>query len=203
MVRRGKLQRVITTVLEESGLKVDAPSFTIAKDTVRSRVKAQTDLTKSSCGIAIPMATVEPLLVELFLQKAQMGQPLGIREGICFANSIIEGTVHEEAMVYLKTRLKIRESDVSTLGSKYWRKFRRRNEDILESGSGETQASARREWSTHLNFTKLYDLVYDRMEEARILEALDEPVWMNHEGEIFMSSEEALEMKVTHQVKHP
>ena len=130
VVKRGELQRIITNVLEESGLKVDAPSFTIAKDTVRSRVKAQTDLTKSSCGIATPMATVEPLLVELCLQKARMGQPLGIREGLCFANSIIEGTVHEEAMVYLNKRLNIRESDVSTLGSKYWRNFRRRPEDI-------------------------------------------------------------------------
>ena len=105
-----------------------------------------------------------------------MGQPLGIREGLCFASSIIEGTVHEEAMVMLKTRLKIRGNDVSTLRPKYWRNFRRRHEDILESGSGETQASARREWSTHLNFTKMFNLVYDRMKEARILEAIDEPV---------------------------
>ena len=84
MVKRGELQRVITTVLEESGLKVDAPSFTIAKDTVRSCVKAQTDLTKSCTGIVSPMAAVEPLLVQLYLQKAQMGQPLGIIEGLCF-----------------------------------------------------------------------------------------------------------------------
>ena len=34
MMKRGELQRVIATVLEESVLKVDAPSFTIAKDTV-------------------------------------------------------------------------------------------------------------------------------------------------------------------------
>ena len=87
----------------------------------------------------------------------------------------------------LKTHLKIRGSDVSTLGSKYWRNFRRRHEDILESGYGETQASTRREWSTYLNFTKMYNLVYDRMKEARILETLDEPFWMNCEGEeLFM-----------------
>ena len=41
------------------------------------------------------------------------------------------------------------------------------------------------------------------MKEARILEALDEPVLMNHEGGIVMSVEEALGMKVTHRVKHP
>ena len=41
------------------------------------------------------MAEVEPFWVQLYLQKAQMGQPLGIREGLCFANSLIEETVRE------------------------------------------------------------------------------------------------------------
>ena len=67
VVKIGELQRVIPTVLEESGLKVDAPSFIIAKDTVRSRVKAQTDLTNSFTGIVSPMNAVEPLLVQLYL----------------------------------------------------------------------------------------------------------------------------------------
>ena len=49
----------------------------------------------------------------------------------------------------------------------------------------------------------MYNLVYDRMKEARILEALDEPVWMNREGDIVMSAEEALGMNFKHQVKHP
>ena len=66
-------------MLEESRLKVYAPSFNITKGTVRSRVKVHTDLTKSITGIATPMAAVEPLLVELYLYKAQMGKPLGIR----------------------------------------------------------------------------------------------------------------------------
>ena len=45
-----------------------------------------------------------------------MGEPLRIREGICFANSIIEVTVHEEAVVAWKKVLKISGSDVSKLG---------------------------------------------------------------------------------------
>ena len=49
----------------------------------------------------------------------------------------------------------------------------------------------------------MYNLVYDRMKEARILEALDEPVRMNRESEIVMSAKETLGMKVTHRVKHP
>ena len=49
----------------------------------------------------------------------------------------------------------------------------------------------------------MYNLVYDRMKEARIIEDLDEPVWMNREGDIVMSAEDDLGMKFTHLVKHP
>ena len=49
----------------------------------------------------------------------------------------------------------------------------------------------------------MYNLVYDRMKEARIIETLDEPVWINRKGDIVMSAEEALGMKVMHRVKHP
>ena len=49
----------------------------------------------------------------------------------------------------------------------------------------------------------MYNLVYDRMKEARIIEALDEPVWMNPKGEIVMSEEEVLVMNFTHRLKHP
>ena len=50
VVKRGELQIFISTVVEEYGLYVDAPSFTIAKDTVQSRIKAQTGMTKSRNG---------------------------------------------------------------------------------------------------------------------------------------------------------
>ena len=70
-----------------------------------------------------------------------MGQSLGIREGLFFANSIVEGTAHEEAMVAWKTQLNLSGSGVSTLVPKYWRNFKRRHDGILHSGSGETQDS--------------------------------------------------------------
>ena len=70
-----------------------------------------------------------------------MGQLLGIREGLCFANFLIEVTVHEEAVLVWNTQLKLMGNGVSILGSKYWRNAKRRNDDILGSGSGEMQAS--------------------------------------------------------------
>ena len=132
-----------------------------------------------------------------------MGQPLGITEELCFSNSLIEGAVHEEAVFVWKKHLNLSKSDVSTLGWNYWSNFKRWHDNILDSGSGETQASTRKEWITHLNFTKMYNFFNDRIKEARILEALDKPVWMNRDGDIVMSMEENLGMMVTHQVKQP
>ena len=95
-----------------------------------------------------------------------MGQPLGIREGLCFANSIIEGTVHEEAMVSLKTRLNIRGSDESTLGSKYWRNFRRRHEDIIESSSDTSQTRRSSDLCGRLIILKKRDREHEALEHG-------------------------------------
>ena len=73
-----------------------------------------------------------------------MGQTLGIKEGLCFTSTCIEGTVRKEALFAWKTCLKLSGNDVSTLGSNYWRNFKRRHDDILDSFSSETQASTRK-----------------------------------------------------------
>ena len=44
----------------------------------------------------------------------------------------------------------------------------------------------------------MYNLVYDWMKEARVIETLDEPFWINRKGGIVMSVGKALGMKVTH-----
>mmetsp|Transcript_25354 Transcript_25354/g.42136 ORF Transcript_25354/g.42136 Transcript_25354/m.42136 type:complete len:154 (+) Transcript_25354:120-581(+) len=49
----------------------------------------------------------------------------------------------------------------------------------------------------------MYDLVYKEMGAARLLEELDEPVWMDLEGEVVATEAEAVGEKVTHDVKHP
>ena len=46
-------------------------------------------------------------------------------------------------------------------------------------------------------------MVHDQMKEVWSLEALHEPAWMNHKGDIVMYAEEVLEMKATHRMNHP
>ena len=57
--------------------------------------------------------------------------------------------------------------------------------------------------STHLNMTKIYNLVYNVMDEAGVLGKLEEPVWMNLNKEVVESKEEAYGEKVMYNVKYP
>ena len=88
-------------------------------------------------------------------------------------------------------------------GSAYWRAFKERNKGKLDDGVPVAQAACRKEWSSYQNFSRMYDLVYKQMDEAGVLEDLEEPVWMNLAGDIVNSEAEAFGEKVSQTVKHP
>ena len=102
----GSLESIIRKVLADSNLSITKPNFFIPHNNVRSRVKRGADLIKSSLGVFSPLASVEPYLVSICMHKAQIGQPMGMTEGISMINSMIKGTTHQVTMVNLKKRLK-------------------------------------------------------------------------------------------------
>ena len=118
---------------------------------------------------------------------------------------MIEGTIHQVKMVNLKKRLKCKQDEpgLATLGTCYWRNFRKRHSHVLDADTDVSQALCRKEWSTYQHFEKMYTLVYAVMEEAEILSKLDHPVWMNVANDQVEMEEEVVGQKVTHIVKHP
>ncbi len=119
-----------------------------------------------------------------------MGQPLSQSEGILLVNSIIDGTIHQAKLRQYQIevlKMSFDAGNIGFAGSAYWRNFKERNKDLLDSGVAVAQAACRKEWSSYLNFTQMYDLVYDQMKQAGVLEDLEEPVWMNLAGEIVSS----------------
>ena len=78
-----------------------------------------------------------------------------------------------------KSKLGLDGTTSNMLGPKYWKIFKHRNKELLDSDSRESQTVTRREWSTHQNLTKIYNLVYQVMDDARILQKLETPVWMD------------------------
>jgi hypothetical protein len=131
-----------------------------------------------------------------------MGQRLSQKEGILLVNSIIHGTIYQANLRQFQIdSVKMRRDDANfgSAGSRYWGNFKERNEDKLDSGVPVAQAACHKEWSSYLNFSQMYD---EQMEQAGVLEDLEEPVWMNFAGEIVGSEEEAFGEKVRQTVKH-
>jgi hypothetical protein len=81
---RGGLKQITERAKLENGLE-NEENWTIAENSVSSRHKRSNGNVKlinvAKPGPALPSAAVEPLLVELCIQRAQMGQPLSQSEG--------------------------------------------------------------------------------------------------------------------------
>ena len=91
---------------------------------------------------------------------------------------------------------------MKSVSATYWRSFLKRNNHLSDSDTGTTHAVCLKEWSTQLNMTKMYNIFYDVMDEAGVLEKLEEPVWMNLNEEVVESKEEAHGDKVRYKVKY-
>ena len=71
------------------------PSNSLSRDTIRSRVKRN-----NSCplgkGPPSPLAPIEKIIVSMFIQRADMNQPLNTTNGLRLVKSLIAGTKCEE-----------------------------------------------------------------------------------------------------------
>lgn len=114
-VKNGCVDQIIKEVLSEAKLDVDDPTFKIPRDTVIARVHRNRSLTNSTPGSPSPLALVEPYLVQICLQKALMGQPMGATEGLAMANSIIEDTIHQQKMIDWKIKSGLTGDSLGTL----------------------------------------------------------------------------------------
>jgi hypothetical protein len=139
-----------------------------------------------------------------------MGQPLSQKEIILLVNSIIHGKIYQKKLCQFQIDLVKMSSDAGNLGyagSAYRRAFKERNKDKLGGGVPVAQAVCCKEWSSYLNFSRMYDLVYEQMDKAgvleEVLEDLEEPVWMNLAGEIVNLKAEAFGEQVRKTAKHP
>ena len=150
------------------------------------------------------MTGLEPMLVELLLQRAKMGYPLQQNEGLAFANSLIQGSDYQKELIkYQKqnVRMKTTNNNIGKLSTKYWRNFLRRNSSVIDNGIPVSQAVCRKEWSTYANFKLMYDLCYEQMDKANLLQPLEKPVWMNLQGSI-VEKDAAVGLKVAYRCKH-
>jgi hypothetical protein len=86
-LNKGSLEEIIEKSKKNHGVDED---IIILKETVRQRV--QRDSNSGHIGQTLPMAQIEPYLVELILQLASMQTAITTSQGLQLANSLISGT---------------------------------------------------------------------------------------------------------------
>ena len=84
----------------------------------------------------------------------------------------------------------------------YWKAFKRRNSHLICSKRGKKYELDRDKWTTYHNFASMYTHDYEAMEGASIAKVLDEPVWMDKDGNL-CSEDESFGCKVTHALQYP
>ena len=91
--RKGTMDAIIASTVAKYVQHGDK-DFAISKELVKTRARRESTVVAHR-GPETPMIDVEPMLVQFFIQRARMGQPLKQREGLAFANSIIDGTAYQ------------------------------------------------------------------------------------------------------------
>ena len=78
----------------------------------------------------------------------------------------------------------------------------KRHNHRLVSRRGQKYELDRQKWTTYSNFNDMYRHIIDEMVSAGVAKELDEPVWMDREGNVVGKSN-SLGCKVTHQITRP
>jgi len=157
------------------------------------------------------MSYLEPALLQIVIQRGKMNQPLTVTEGLQLANSMIKvGSVTEKSIIsYLKARNQYSTDGYATkipgnlLGIGYWKGFRRRYAHELVSKKGVQFGHNRSEWCKHSNFERMYNIVYEAMHMAGVVEQLNEPEWQNAAGEKVSCEGESTGEKIQYKIIHP
>jgi hypothetical protein len=133
---KGSLDEIIKKSKVKHGLDED---IIILKDTVRQRVKRGSN--SGHFGHLSPMAEVEPYLVELVIQLANMRIPVTASQGLELANSLIAGTKvelqvkkwKEHNCHAYKQSIMSQKDNGKLLGLGYWRQFLERNKHLIRT----------------------------------------------------------------------
>ncbi len=111
-------------------------------------------------------------------------QPLSVKEGIELMNSLIVGINIQKNVVNFQMGRNLCSDEYGRVGKGWWRGFLRRNGHRIVTQQGEKFAVHQTDWTTFDNIKQMYDVIYDKMVDAKIAAKIDSPVFMNQRGEL-------------------
>jgi hypothetical protein len=170
-----RLQKgTIAATIEECSQKHNLPhSVKIKVGTVKQRLKRKS--TKGTVGQCSPMEAIEPYIVSIIIQLANMRIPITVSQGLQLCNSIISGTRFKDQVAEFKK--KNCRSVTEELGRGYWRGFLKRNKHLIASKKAVKFDTKRAEWCTYLNMQEMYEEVYTALVSAELAVKHETSYW--------------------------
>jgi hypothetical protein len=161
-------------------------TFEFPYNTAKRRIQKSIQLDERAIPIKrqSPLRGVEDDIVNFLTLLAKLGSPISCGQGVHIINDLIRGTVYQEQLIEYKKKQGIVQSEdkLGMIGHNYWYAFLERNKDKLETKKGRKFELDRSKWTKYRNFKKMYDDIEDDMVDAGVAIRLDEPVWMDKEG---------------------
>jgi hypothetical protein len=195
-LRKGALTEIIAESKRKYLLE---DNITINEGSIRQRLKRST---KSGIkGTKSPMAEIEPYIVTMIIQLANMRVPITTSQGVQLCNSIIKGTKYERYVADFKK--KSLRNATKELGPGYWRGFLQRNKQLIRAKRAVKFDTKRAEWCTYQNIQEMYDEVYSHLVSTGLAIKHDKPVWRNEAGEVVSCEIDAFGMKSAYELIHP
>ncbi len=197
----GRLERgALTVIIHEAKQKYKVPDdVVILPATIRQRLKRGSNSGHS--GQISPMADIEPYIVSIIIQLANMRVPISSAQGLALCNSIIEGTRFQKQVVDYKNK-NCRTSS-NKLGPAYWRGFLKRNKHLIRAKKPVRFENKRAEWCTYVNMEEMYSEVYSQLVESGLAVKHNEAVFRDENGCVVEDEESAVGLKSPYELIHP
>jgi hypothetical protein len=153
------------------------------------------------CGLTSPMIEIEPYIVSIIIQLANMRVPISSSEGIALCNSVIHGTKFQK--ILQKYKEKHCRSASMKLGPSYWKGFLKRNQHLIRSKKPVRFETKRAEWCTYQNMLEMYNEVYSHLVEEGLAVKHPEPTWRDGNGDVVVEERLAFGLKSSFELIHP
>jgi hypothetical protein len=193
-VRDGLLKELVEDTKKRYSIK--DPKFDVHRSTIQSRIKAG-NLEVWSSGPLSLVLPMEVVLCALIISAWECNYPLTVGECFQVANNLVEGTELAAEIIKWKQKHKCYDPDGLLLDWGWWRGFRKRNAEVVESKVGRKFACLRAAHCTYSALVKMYDNFEHGLVASGNAVKLANPYLVNIRGEVVTDEADAFGRAVT------
>jgi hypothetical protein len=183
---KGTITNLIKTKSKELNVP-EAVASTISNSTVRNRLdRNRASQTPKHRGTPSPLAEIEELVLPIVKGMSRIMQPMQKPEIIALANSLIEGTIHQEKLIEWKKVHAPHQTgeNCGKVGVGWFAGFKKRYKDQIYSAKLRRFGAKRSEWMHPEYLQQMYEAIYDIWCDAGVARKLVEAVAYDVTGQV-------------------